>query len=61
MLWQEEASKQSGDLGIPYWRTLKAHGFLNGKYLAGAEAQKALVERDGFGHTWRKEVRCSGF
>lgn len=32
---------------IPYWRTLKAEGFLNGKYPGGQEAQKKLLEKDG--------------
>jgi alkylated DNA nucleotide flippase Atl1 len=44
----EEAAKQGKDLGIPYWRTLKANGFLNEKYLGGAEAHKKLLEREGF-------------
>lgn len=44
----EEATKQGKDLGIPYWRTLKAHGFLNEKYPGGAEAHKELLEREGF-------------
>jgi hypothetical protein len=44
----EEAAKQSKDLGIPYWRTLKADGFLNEKYPGGAEAQKEKLENEGF-------------
>jgi alkylated DNA nucleotide flippase Atl1 len=44
----EEAGKQGKDLGIPYWRTLKVNGFLNEKYPGGAEAQKTLLEREGF-------------
>jgi alkylated DNA nucleotide flippase Atl1 len=44
----EEAAKQGKDLGIPYWRTLKANGFLNEKYPSGSEAQKALLEKEGF-------------
>ena len=44
----EEAAKQGKDLGIPYWRTLKANGFLNEKYPGGSEAQKALLEKEGF-------------
>ncbi len=35
-------------LHIPYWRTLKADGFLNEKYPGGALAQKKLLEREGF-------------
>ena len=44
----EEAAGQGEDLGIPYWRTLKANGFLNEKYPGGAEAQRALLEKEGF-------------
>jgi len=44
----EEAAKQGKDLGIPYWRTLKANGFLNEKYPGGSEAQKALLEKEEF-------------
>jgi hypothetical protein len=44
----EEAYKQGRDLGIPYWRTLKANGFLNEKYPGGAEAQRTLLEKEGF-------------
>jgi alkylated DNA nucleotide flippase Atl1 len=47
----EEATKQSKNLGIPYWRTLKANGFLNEKYPGGAEAQKELLEKEGFNVT----------
>lgn len=44
----EEAAKQGENLDIPYWRTLKANGFLNEKYPGGAEAHKELLEREGF-------------
>jgi hypothetical protein len=44
----EETSKQGMDLNIPYWRTLKTNGFLNEKYPGGAEAQKVLLEKEGF-------------
>ena len=44
----EEADKQGKSLNIPYWRTLKADGFLNEKYPGGAEAQKILLENEGF-------------
>lgn len=44
----DEAAKQGKDLNIPYWRTLKANGFLNEKYPSGSEAQKALLEKEGF-------------
>jgi hypothetical protein len=33
---------------IPYWRTLKADGFLNEKYPGGQEAHKKLLEKEGF-------------
>ena len=44
----EEAAKEGKSLNIPYWRTLKADGFLNEKYPGGAEAHKRLLEREGF-------------
>ncbi|MGQ9641157.1 MAG: hypothetical protein ACUVUF_03410 [Candidatus Bathycorpusculaceae bacterium] len=44
----EEAAKQGKNLGIPYWRTLKANKFLNEKYPGGAEAQEELLKREGF-------------
>ena len=44
----EEAAKQGKDLNIPYWRTLKAEGFLNEKYPNGAEAHKEKLEKEGF-------------
>lgn len=44
----EEAAQQGKSLGIPYWRTLKVEGFLNEKYPGGAEAQKKLLEKEGF-------------
>jgi alkylated DNA nucleotide flippase Atl1 len=44
----EEAAKQGKNLNIPYWRTLKADGFLNEKYPGGAEAQKEKLENEGF-------------
>lgn len=33
---------------VPYWRTLKAHGYLNEEYPGGIEAHKRLLEREGF-------------
>jgi len=33
---------------IPYWRTLKSDGFLNEKYPGGQEAQRRLLEKEGF-------------
>ena len=44
----EEAAKQGKNLDIPYWRTLKANGFLNKKYPGGAEAQRNKLENEGF-------------
>jgi hypothetical protein len=44
----EEAEKEGKSLNIPYWRTLKAGGFLNEKYPGGAEAQKEKLENEGF-------------
>jgi alkylated DNA nucleotide flippase Atl1 len=43
----EEAAKQGKDLDIPYWRTLKANGFLNEKYPGGVEAQREKLENEG--------------
>jgi len=33
---------------IPYWRTLKADGFLNEKYPGGLENHKKLLEKEGY-------------
>jgi len=44
----EEAKQQGKLLEIPYWRTLKADGFLNEKYPGGALSQKKLLEQEGF-------------
>jgi alkylated DNA nucleotide flippase Atl1 len=44
----EEAAQEGKTLNIPYWRTLKANGFLNEKYPGGALSQKKLLEREGF-------------
>ena len=46
---QEEiaAGKDSRLARIPYWRTLKADGFLNEKYPGGLEAHKQLLEKEG--------------
>jgi alkylated DNA nucleotide flippase Atl1 len=45
----EEAAAKSGDFSetTPYWRTLKAGGFLNEKYPGGIEAQRAKLETEG--------------
>lgn len=42
------ASFQRTDDFTPYWRTLKANGELNPKYPGGVEAQKKLLEDEGF-------------
>jgi len=44
----EEAEKEGKGLNIPYWRTLKAGGFLNEKYPGGAEVHKKSLEKEGF-------------
>jgi hypothetical protein len=44
----EEARQKEGDLGIPYWRTLKAGGYLNEKFPGGLEGHKTLLEAEGF-------------
>jgi len=44
----EEASKEGKSLDIPYWRTLKADGFLNAKYPGGQEEHKRLLEEEHF-------------
>jgi len=44
----EEGIREGTRLDIPYWRTLKADGFLNEKYPGGAEAQKRLLETEGY-------------
>ena len=44
----EEGVQEDAHLNIPYWRTLKTDGFLNEKYPGGAEAQKRLLENEGF-------------
>lgn len=44
----EEARQAGRDPGIPYWRTLKADGYLNEKFPGGLEAHRALLEAEGF-------------
>lgn len=44
----EEARREGKSLDIPYWRTLKAGGFLNEKYPGGQEAHKRLLEQENF-------------
>lgn len=44
-----EEAKEKGERNItPYWRTLKMEGVLNHKFPGGAEAQKKLLEKEGF-------------
>jgi alkylated DNA nucleotide flippase Atl1 len=43
----EEASREGKSLDIPYWRTLKSGGYLNGKYPGGQEVHKKLLEKEG--------------
>ena len=42
----EEARGENRDLEVPYWRTLKAAGYLNEKFPAAI--QKAQLEKEGF-------------
>lgn len=42
------ASYQRENDKIPYWRVLKAGGELNAKYPGGIEAQKELLEKEGY-------------
>ena len=42
------SGKDSEMSEIPWWRTLKMDGFLNDKYPGGQEAQKKLLEDEGF-------------
>jgi len=43
-----EEQRQNGEKDIiPYWRTLKTGGVINGKYPGGVEAQKKLLEKEG--------------
>ena len=44
----EEGAEEGKNLDIPYWRTLKTDGYLNEKYPGGAEAQKILLEKEGY-------------
>lgn len=44
----EEMRKEGKTNKNPYWRTLKADGYLNEKYPGGAKAQKALLEKEGY-------------
>jgi len=51
----EEAGREGKSLDIPYWRTLKADGFLNEKYPGGQEAHKRLLEGENFRVTARRK------
>jgi len=44
----EEIKKEGQKSDNPYWRTLKAEGFLNEKYPGGQEAHKKLLEKEGY-------------
>jgi len=44
----QEAQQLGKLLEIPYWRTLKADGYLNEKYPGGALSQKKLLGAEGF-------------
>ena len=44
----KEAEREGKSLNIPYWRTVKANGFLNEKYPGGAMSHKRLLEKEGF-------------
>jgi len=44
----EEAIREGKNLNIPYWRTLKADGYLNEKYPGGVTDHQELLEKEGF-------------
>jgi alkylated DNA nucleotide flippase Atl1 len=44
----EEAKRENRTMDIPYWRTLKADGFLNEKFPGGAGAHKEYLEQENF-------------
>ena len=41
------AAQETGS-GVPYWRTIKNTGELNGKYPGGLDGHKELLEKEGF-------------
>lgn|GEM_PF-2193843 len=41
-------NKKTSFSRIPYWRTLKADGFLNEKYPGGMAKHKELLEKEGY-------------
>jgi hypothetical protein len=43
----EEAARSENTMKIPYWRTIKADGYLNEKYPGGQEGHKRLLEEEG--------------
>ena len=43
----EEARQEGKLMDIPYWRTLKADGYLNPKYPGGVEAQAVRLKEEG--------------
>lgn len=51
----EEMRAEGETMITPYWRALKAGGWLNDKYPGGIEAQKALLEAEGFTITRAKK------
>lgn len=58
----EEAKRENRDLEIPYWRTLKADGYLNDKYPGGVESHKVLLEQEGFTVTGKaKKLRVEDY
>ena len=44
----EEAKCEGKENITPYWRTLKTDGVINPKYPGGIEAQKKLLENEGY-------------
>lgn len=44
----EQAEAEDQDWQIPYWRTLKADGYLHPKFPGGVESHKRLLEQEGF-------------
>jgi len=61
-----EEAVVSGDksslIKIPYWRTLKADGFLNEKYPGGLEEHKKRLEDEGYKITARgKKYQVTNF
>jgi hypothetical protein len=48
----EEAAAAGKKMKIPYWRTLKADGYLNEKFPGGLEKHRELLEKEG--HTIRR-------